>query len=97
MIQKLAGQAYVRKLPTHFKLYMQSWDISRKELTWKTARQLGWEISIGSLGACDMCTVAKAKQKYLPETTKDKIAKGQIWMYINIATLKDQNNYAQIK
>ena len=68
-----------------------------EELTQKAAKQLGWEVTTGALGTCKMCTVAKAKQKNLPKTMKDKIVKGQIQIYIDIGTLKDPPICVQIK
>jgi hypothetical protein len=41
-----------------------------------TAQQLGWELTKGTLGVYEACTLAKAKQKNLPrhqaKTTDDK-------------------------
>jgi hypothetical protein len=55
----------------------------------KTVLALGWELTRGTLGVCEPCTEAKAKQKNLPRhpelppSTKDKNR-----IYLDIATTK---------
>jgi hypothetical protein len=55
----------------------------------KTAITLGWELTRGTLGVCEPCTEAKAKQKNLPRhpdtppSTKDENR-----IYLDIATIK---------
>ena len=67
-----------------------------EELTQKTAKQLEWKLSRGSLGVCEPCTIAKAKQKNLPKTKKEPSEDGQIWMYTDIATIKDKNGMPKV-
>jgi hypothetical protein len=55
----------------------------------KTAIALGWELTCGTLGVCEPCTEAKAKQKNRPRhpdappSTKDEKR-----IYLDIATIK---------
>ena len=60
------------------------------DLTRKIAEQLGWEITKGSLGVHEACTIGKAKRINLPKTGKLTLKWVQIKMYLGIATLKDQ-------
>jgi hypothetical protein len=59
----------------------------------KTANALGWELTRGTLGVCEPCTEAKAKQKNLPRhpdappSTKDEKR-----IYLDIATIKKTKN-----
>jgi hypothetical protein len=59
----------------------------------KTVIALGWELTRGTLGVCEPCTEAKAKQKYLPRhpdappSTKDEKR-----IYLDIATIKETKN-----
>ena len=44
----------------------------------------------GSLGVCEAFTIGKAKRKNLPKAEKSTLKKGQIQMYLDLATIKDQ-------
>ena len=59
-------------------------------MTQKTEKQLGLEITRDALGMGDMCTVGNARQKNLAKAMQDKITKGQIQIYIDIAAQKDK-------
>jgi hypothetical protein len=43
-----------------------------EDYTRATAKVLGWKITRGTLGACDACTTAKAKQKNVPKRKEEK-------------------------
>jgi hypothetical protein len=59
----------------------------------KTALALGWELTKGTLGVCEPCTEAKAKQKNLPRhphtppSTKDESR-----IYLDITTIRKTKN-----
>jgi GAG-pre-integrase domain len=46
-----------------------------EEVMRKIAKQLGWELSPGSLGVCEACTIGKARQKKVPKLKEDEPAK----------------------
>jgi hypothetical protein len=62
-----------------------------------TALTLGWELTKGTLGVCEPCTEAKAKQKNLPRhpdtppSTKD-----ESHIYLDIATIKKTKNGLEV-
>jgi hypothetical protein len=53
----------------------------------KTALALGWELTRGTLGVCEPCTEAKAKQKNLPRYPEaPPFTKDESRIYLDIAT-----------
>ena len=57
------------------------------------AKDIGYEISRGTLGPCEACTVAKAKQKNIPKNVKhDKANVNNGRVYLDIATIKAPPN-----
>lgn len=68
-----------------------------EEATRKTAKILGWDLKPGSLGVCESCTVAKAKQKNVPKVSEhipSNIPNERI--YLDIATVKQMPNEPRI-
>jgi len=62
-----------------------------EEITRKTAKALGWELTRGSLGPCEACAIGKAEQKNIPkETEADKNIEVGSRMYLDIATVKQR-------
>ena len=60
-----------------------------EELTRKTAKALSWELTKGSFGVCEACTIGKAKQKNVPKESDhepSKVANERI--YMDISTIK---------
>ena len=43
-----------------------------EDMTRKVAKSLGWELTKGSLGVCEACSVGKAKQKNVPKESEHK-------------------------
>ena len=53
------------------------------------AKALGWELTRGTLGPCDACTVAKAKQKNLPRhPDQPPASKDENCMYLDLSTIR---------
>jgi hypothetical protein len=64
---------------------------SSEDNTRKTAKQLGWEITPGTLRPCESCAAGKAKQKNVPKLSDGEPAEeGKIRIYLDIATVKRQ-------
>ena len=62
---------------------------SGEDTTRKTAKQLGWTLSPGTLEPCDACAAAKAKQKNVPKNRdEEKTTKEEGRIYLDIATVK---------
>ena len=66
-----------------------------EEETRKTAKQLGWTLSKGSLGTCESCAIGKAKQKRVktsePKEKSNKV-NGRIYLDMSrIVNAKDKD------
>jgi len=65
--------------------------------TRKTAKELGWEITPGSLGPCEACAAAKAKQKNLPKAEeKNEPKEGENCVYLDIASIKQAKGIPRV-
>jgi hypothetical protein len=60
----------------------------------KIAKQLGWELIPGSLGACKLCAAGKVKQKKVPKLSEGEPAKaGENRIYLDIVTVKHKKGH----
>ena len=63
-----------------------------EEMTWSAAKLMGW-ILMGSWKPCELCTVAKARQKNVPKDTEHSKANvGENQIFLDIATVKRQTD-----
>jgi hypothetical protein len=60
-----------------------------EDLTRKTAKLMGWELTPGELKPCQACAAGKAKQKNVPKASEHKSSKvSNERVYLDIATVK---------
>jgi hypothetical protein len=64
-----------------------------EDATRKTANALGWMITQGTLGVCQACTEAKAKQKNVPmHPYQPPSTRNEGWIYLDIVTVRKTKN-----
>ena len=82
------------KISTTIKQAHDKFGHRNEDATRKIAKQLGWELSPGSLGACKACTIGKAKQKNVPKLSEGEPAKpGENRIYLDISTVKQKKDH----
>ena len=69
-----------------------------EEATKKAAKQIGIELTPGSLGACESCAIGKAKQKNVPKTTESEQREdgGKRRLYLDISSIKNKKGQAVV-
>ena len=68
-----------------------------EEATCKTAKELGWTLTSGTLNPCEACATGKAKQKNVPKESESKPAKkGENRIYLDIATVKKRKGQPRV-